>query len=238
MVDFAPLFQELQKQGYSPAGAAGIVGNFGQESGGNPAVIGDQGTSGGLGQWHAERFQNLKNFAAQSGRDWRDPAAQLKFADHEIRNTPGLFNSLNRASNPSAAAVIFQNQFERPAPATANTANREAIANQVFQNQGQGPTRANAQSQFGAVGLPAPNGSPTPQAATVTAPSPQPASPGQDLANALGGLATGFVAPAPAATQAPQPHQSVPSAFPSAPDPMALAQSLLAGTHGNLVLGQ
>lgn len=98
-----------------------------------------------------------------------------------------------------------------------------------------GPTRERAQSQFGAVGLPAPNGSPTPQAATVTAPSPQPASPGQDLANVLGGLATGLTAPAPA-TQAP--HQSVPSAFAPPPDTAALAQSLLAGTHGNLVLGQ
>ena len=207
MVDFSPLFQELQKQGYSPAGAAGIVGNFGQESGGNPAIIGDQGTSGGLGQWHAERFANLKNFAGSNGADWRDPAIQLKFADHEIRQTPGLFASLNGASTPSAAADIFQNKFERPAPATANTANRERIAQQVFQNQGQGPTVQNAQSQFGAVGLPAPQGSPTIQAAPVTAPSPQPASPGTDIANALGGLAASFTAPAAMATQAPAPHQ-------------------------------
>lgn len=97
-----------------------------------------------------------------------------------------------------------------------------------------GPTVERAQSQFGAVGLPSTSGaSPSLAASSPTAPSPQPASPGSDIGNTLGALASGFVSPQ--ATQAPQQAPAPPPrAFPTAPDPAALAASLLQGTHARL----
>jgi hypothetical protein len=122
----------LTSMGYSPIAAAGILGNFKQESSLNPSVIGDGGTSGGFGQWHGQRFDNLKSFAQQQGTSWQDPQTQLAFADHEIRADPKLYQALNSAQTPQQAADIFQNGFERPAPATANTAGREAYAAQAL----------------------------------------------------------------------------------------------------------
>lgn len=233
MVDFSNIFHELEAKGYSPAAAAGLTGNFGQESGGNPAVMGDGGTSGGYGQWHNERFSNLQHFAAGQGQPWQSPAVQIAFADQEIRANPGLFKSLQGATDPRAAADLVSNLYERPNPAYANNPRREAIAAQVF--GAPGPTVERAQQQFGTVGLPA---TPVvnPAAASTPVPNPTPAPPANpmaDLASSLTGAVSGANVPAPhMASLVPQPSYNAPPT----PDPQALAASLLAGTHGNLVL--
>jgi hypothetical protein len=70
------IMSHLSSMGYSPNAAAGIIGNFQQESGLNPSSIGDGGTSGGLGQWHTGRFAGLQAFAQQYVTTWQ-PALWL-----------------------------------------------------------------------------------------------------------------------------------------------------------------
>ena len=119
------------RRGYSPTAAAGIVGNLGQESRFNSGIVGDNGTSGGLAQWHGERLQDLEQYAIAQGKDCRDPQVQLDFLDKEVRQNPQLFAALNSAKSPAPAAAVFIGGFERPAAASANAARREAIAQSV-----------------------------------------------------------------------------------------------------------
>jgi hypothetical protein len=116
----AALAEEFAKRGYGPNAVAGILGNFKTESGMRPDAMGDGGTSGGLGQWHKDRFTNLKNFAAQQGSDWRDPRVQVAFTDHELRTTEApVMQRLQAARTPEEAAKAFVG-FERPAGYTPN----------------------------------------------------------------------------------------------------------------------
>jgi hypothetical protein len=116
----AALAEEFAKRGYGPNAVAGILGNFKTESGMRPDAMGDGGTSGGLGQWHKDRFTNLKNFAAQQGADWRDPRVQVAFTDHELRTTEApVMQRLQAARTPEEAAKAFVG-FERPAGYSPN----------------------------------------------------------------------------------------------------------------------
>ena len=130
------LYQGLVRRGYSEAAAAGIAGNLVFESGGRPGVLGDQGTSAGLAQWHAERLDALKSFATSRGKDWRDPETQLDFLDRELRTTESVTGGLLRtATTPEQAAQIFATGFERPATATAGYGSRQALAKSIFEGK-------------------------------------------------------------------------------------------------------
>ena len=65
---------QLADLGYNPTQVAGILGNLQHESGLDPNVVGDNGTSFGLAQWHSDRWNALKNFAAKNGTDPGDVA--------------------------------------------------------------------------------------------------------------------------------------------------------------------
>jgi hypothetical protein len=69
-VNSQQVYSYLLQRGVSPASAAGILSNIQHESGFNSAAIGDGGTSGGLFQHHAGRWNNLKGYAASTGRSW------------------------------------------------------------------------------------------------------------------------------------------------------------------------
>lgn len=104
------IYGYLVQRGVSPASAAGILSNIKHESGFNPAAVGDNGTSGGLFQHHAGRWDNLKRYAASTGRSWADWTAQVDFALGEARQM-----GINlRASDPAAAAYEWTVRFERP----------------------------------------------------------------------------------------------------------------------------
>lgn len=106
--------EELKKRGHSPVAIAGILGNLKAESGFNPSIMGDNGTSGGLAQWHNERLSALKQFAAQQGTDWRDPRIQAAYLDYELKNKePRAYAALQAAQTPEEAAKAFLG-FERP----------------------------------------------------------------------------------------------------------------------------
>jgi len=74
----------LLDKNLSKHAVAGIVGNLYAESKFDTSALGDGDTSGGIAQWHADRFTNLKQFASQNGKDWRDLDLQLDFMWYEL----------------------------------------------------------------------------------------------------------------------------------------------------------
>src|SRR5665213_1624129 len=110
----------LIAKGYSPVAAAGIVGNTIHESGVDPYAGGDNGTSGGIAQFHAERLTALKAFAAERGKPASDLQTQVDFIDHELHTTEaGTLAKLQAAKTPEDAAAAFVD-YERPAGWTPN----------------------------------------------------------------------------------------------------------------------
>jgi hypothetical protein len=102
-------------RGWSKEAAAMMAGNVQVESGFNPREIGDRGTSAGLAQWHNERWENLKKFAAAGNRDWHDPDVQMDFLNKEFR---GRFGDKAVASTDIGALEPLGKKFEGYATST------------------------------------------------------------------------------------------------------------------------
>lgn len=112
------LMKYLEANGLTRVAAAGVVGNLRQESSLNPNAPG-----GGLAQWQAPRGPS----------SWTLPA-QLDYLVTDLHtNYSGLVDQLNQAASPQQAAVLFQNGYEKPDPAHANTAARVSYANAAYQ---------------------------------------------------------------------------------------------------------
>ena len=92
---------------------AGIVGNLYAESKFNTSALGDGKTSGGIAQWHAQRFNNLKQFAKENNKDWRDLDIQLEFLWHELNTSyASVLNKLKTANSTEKAAEIWGHDYE------------------------------------------------------------------------------------------------------------------------------
>jgi hypothetical protein len=114
----APIvYRRLRELGYSPAQAAGVIGNLQQESGSrlDPNVVGDKGTAFGIAQWRGPRFEELQRFASQANKDWRDPVLQTDFIDYELKNSERRAGDLLRSAKTPEEAVRAFVAFERPA---------------------------------------------------------------------------------------------------------------------------
>lgn len=73
------------------------------------------GPSGGTAQWHAERFAQLKEFAARMHKRWTDMEVQQKFFRHEMLTTHHkAFEDMMRAPTASGALEAGIYGFERP----------------------------------------------------------------------------------------------------------------------------
>jgi hypothetical protein len=102
-------------KGLTPEQSAGIAGNLSKESNFNPTAIGDNGTSYGIAQWHNERWDKLKSWAKQNGKNPADFDAQLEFLWWELENTAkSSLTHLKQQNTPSSAAYSFAAKFERP----------------------------------------------------------------------------------------------------------------------------
>lgn len=115
------LYGYLTGHGLTPTAAAGILGNIGQESGGNP-YAGAWPSNYGLIQWTpaSSYFSAPPTFAEQE-------AGIITYIDAN-----GGIQRINAAAtSPAAAALYFSEEYERPAAWAANNANREAIAQAV-----------------------------------------------------------------------------------------------------------
>lgn len=107
--------------GLSRAGNAAVLANIQAESNFSTSVIGDKGTSIGLAQWHAERWDNLKAYARSVGGKETDLAVQIGFLEKELRSYPDLLNTLRTTTNASDAAADFDHTFERSTGTTTDT---------------------------------------------------------------------------------------------------------------------
>ena len=102
------------------AAACGVLSNIRSESGFDPNVYGDNGTSYGICQWHNSRFTNLKNYCNKHGYNYKSLSGQLKFLNHELSNSyKGTLNYLKKVSNSANGAYnagyYWCYHFERPA---------------------------------------------------------------------------------------------------------------------------
>jgi Phage tail lysozyme len=127
----ADLTKYLMSQGYTQAGAEGIVGNLTWESGLNTKIVGDKGTSFGLAQWHAGRWDNLKKFAASKNLDPGSATAQEQFLASEL-NAKGYSGLKKELQDPRTskvqAAGDFMREFERPQNTSESMAIKRANA--------------------------------------------------------------------------------------------------------------
>ena len=106
--------------GLNVAAACGVLANIYAESGFRPTVIGDNGTSYGLCQWHNGRYTNLINHCRQRGMDYSSVQGQMSYLQHELSNSyTGVLNKLKSVPNTQDgaydAASYWCIYFEVPA---------------------------------------------------------------------------------------------------------------------------
>jgi hypothetical protein len=111
--------------------AAGIAGNITAESGGDPEILEvGGGGGGGLIQWTPWQAYG----PLITGNASQDLMTQLA----EILSFGGGLGVVNKATSPSNAALIYQDDYERPASDTASLATRMSSANAVAHAMGWG----------------------------------------------------------------------------------------------------
>jgi len=198
--------------GMKPPNAAGLVGNFQQESG--PNLGADNPSEGAIGaaNWRGSRAQALKDYAAKHGGDPRSLQTQMAFALEE-GNGPeaGAFSRINAATTPEDAATAAFG-YERPQGWTPNGDPMAVSAAQQRIN--------NARAVLAAYQAQNP-GAQTPQAQPPAASQgPAPSAPmGAPPVPAMGGAAP---------MQPPGPQQFMNHGPSATPQERALVQSLLA----------
>lgn len=107
--------QYFISKGWTPAQAAGIVGNLQAESGANlqTNAVGDGGQAYGIAQWHPDRQANFKRAFGKDIRQSRFKE-QLAFVQWELENTESRAAAeLRKATTPQQAAAIVDQFYER-----------------------------------------------------------------------------------------------------------------------------
>ena len=123
----------LVENGYSKAGAAGVVGCIDGESGGNPESVGSGG--GGLIGW-TPISSAAPNANIITGNPATDMMTQLEdllyYNSTEIGQS--LVNQLNAITDPVQAADFFSQNFEKPAVLDSDV--RPSTAEQIYSELG------------------------------------------------------------------------------------------------------
>lgn len=126
------IFLYLTEKGLTAEQAAGVLGNFQQESGFDPAIIQGGAIAGanytpvnsvgfGIAQWTFTARQGpLVNLASSTGRSVTDLSLQLDFLWQELNGTHArALASLKTANTPENAAYVFHRDFEGSADSEA-----------------------------------------------------------------------------------------------------------------------
>ena len=113
------IYNYLAKKGFNNAAICAILANMEHESGFDPTIDGDGGTSYGLCQWHNSRKENLKNYCAEHNLDPSSIEGQLEFLCYELETSyGGVYDALKNAPNTPQgaydAAYIWTTDFEIP----------------------------------------------------------------------------------------------------------------------------
>lgn len=108
--------------GLNCAAACGILGNIYYESTFRTTALGDNGTSYGICQWHAGRYDNLKKYCADNNLDYTSLIGQLQYLNYELNKSyKSVYNDIKAVANTEAgaynAASIWCKRFEIPANA-------------------------------------------------------------------------------------------------------------------------
>ena len=145
--------QKLMSMGFTASAAAGVVGNLVQESGLRTDAIGDNGTSGGLAQWHNERLDALKRFAAARGKEWTDLDTQIEFLAEEMRTSyADTYAKMQNAELPEIAGQLMTDEYEIPDPASANYSQRRANARAAYEAMKSANKQTSADASHGGAG--------------------------------------------------------------------------------------
>jgi len=137
----------LTRRGFSPAEAAAVAGNVHVESSFYPgiksSVPGEN--SHGFMQWNGPRLRGLQNFASATGRDWRDPEAQLDWIALERDGGSERFGGTNergsyerafgKGGTPGELAVRVGRFVERPLDIGATAGMRARIAERLLRDK-------------------------------------------------------------------------------------------------------
>ena len=123
--------------GLSHASACGIIANIQVESGFNPHALGDNGTSYGICQWHAGRWDNMKVWCTSNGYDWTTLDGQLHYLEHDLRDLhPSIYNFISTVEESSQgaydAAYYWCVYFEIPADRYNKAITRGEIAQMYY----------------------------------------------------------------------------------------------------------
>lgn len=145
--------KKLISMGFTASAAAGVVGNLVQESGLRTDAIGDNGTSGGLAQWHNERLDALKRFVAARGKEWTDLDTQIEFLAEEMRTSyADTYAKMQSAELPEIAGQIMTDEYEIPDPASANYSQRRANARAAYEAMKSANKQTSADASHGVAG--------------------------------------------------------------------------------------
>jgi len=126
----------LIKKGLTEEQAAGIVGNLYAESGLNPSIEGDGGTSLGIAQWHNERKTSLIDFCKSKSEDPTSLLCQLNYLWYELTNEyPKVLAKIKSSTTSDEVAKIFANDYERPL--SKDYTKRITLANNILDDYSQ-----------------------------------------------------------------------------------------------------
>ncbi len=105
------IYEYLLQKGFSPAQAAGIIGNMQIESGFKTDAYNAGEGAIGLCQWEGGRRTKLEAFAGNKVGDWK---TQVDFMVHEMQTSEsGAYAQVKAAKTPSQAASAFDRYYER-----------------------------------------------------------------------------------------------------------------------------
>jgi len=125
-VEAKQIYQYLiSKYGFTPAQAAGILGNMQVESSFNTGAYNAGEGAIGLCQWEGGRRTALEHFAASQGKPASDWQVQVDFMMSELHGSEkGAYNAIMSATTAGDAAAAFDKYYER----SAGTSRSQRIA--------------------------------------------------------------------------------------------------------------
>ncbi|MGI5218609.1 phage tail tip lysozyme [Nocardia sp. CA-290969] len=128
------MYEYLLEKGFTPAQAAGILGNLQVESGFDTGAYNPGEGAIGLAQWLGGRRENLEAFAASNGKSVTDWKTQIDFMVHELKGSEsGAMSRLKSTTSAGEAAAVFDQYYERSSGEARGQriANAESIASSM-----------------------------------------------------------------------------------------------------------
>jgi hypothetical protein len=125
-------YDHLRAVGFTHEQAAGLVGNFMQESTESldPNALNEHEGAIGIAQWRLDRRENLKRFAAENGTTETDFNVQIKFVTHELDGSEMHAKAkIQECTTTEDAAIAAREHYERARSAHDNK--RIAFAQRV-----------------------------------------------------------------------------------------------------------